>query len=100
MPCWTVREIEVDWKVANLDLLYQALAAEGLNPTKHADRVTFSGGYYVKGETTLHIEGYDEQAMKTRINKAYSAAIVQNNMRRMGWTMQKNEQGKMAFIKR
>lgn len=96
MPCYTVREVEIEWRVASMDVLFAALQAEGLNPVKYADRIQFTGGSYQKGGTSLSLI---DATLKERINRAYSAQIVRIKMKGYGWKEVKDKEGKLKFVK-
>lgn len=103
MPCDTVREVEVEWKVASMDTLFKALQADGLSPVKVNDTIQFTGGSYTKGESSLKLQLYSEQArqqLQGRVNRAYSTQIVRDKMRGYGWKEVSNKEGKLQFQKR
>lgn len=94
MPCWEVRNVEVQFKVGNIDLLKKALEKAGFRIRSANDAgITIQGINYGNatinfGQEKLVSSDFAEKAldqMANLIKRSYSAVVIDEVARRQKW---------------
>lgn len=99
MPCYTITEVKLELKNANLALLTKAIN----NIMKNAyiqlrdNGLVWSGGSYDKATGMLSVRN---EADGKLIKRAYSREIVKSQASRFGWSIKETSQFKYEIIKR
>jgi hypothetical protein len=93
MPCDTQREVTVDGKKFNIDLLAKAMKELGYKVTVEERRVNFNGGYYEQsvdgGRFTFYDRRYQlPQDKLNTIAAEYAMQVVDQEMKKNGWLEQ------------
>lgn len=99
MPCYTITEVKLELKNANLDLLTKAINKVGQNAyvQLRENGLVWNGGSYDKTTGILSVRnGADGKLVK----RAYSCEIVKSQASRFGWQCKEIGQFKYQIIKR
>lgn len=91
MPCYTVRTVSVELKIADLTVLERGLAAAGFAVRRTGDVVRATRGgvtAVIQGGQVTVTEG--NEAVIPLIKQAYSAEAVRTAAKRFGWDVTPN----------
>ena len=99
MPCYTITEVKLELKNANLDLLTKAINKVGQNAyvQLRENGLVWNGGSYDKTTGILSVRnGTDGKLVK----RAYSGEIVKAQASRFGWQYKEIKPFTYEIIKR
>ena len=98
MPCWETRSVTVDLKVANADILTEALIALNINPLRNP---LFVEEIIIEGKITW-METTQERAQEItrKIKQEYSRQSALVAARKYGWRISQKSPSKMTVTRR
>lgn len=104
MPCDTIRQVTVELKVADKQILLLGLLASGFTTRALSeDRLTFSKGLATgvidlkAGRITIQ-EGNEK--VINEIKRSYSSEVIRQSAKRFGWNLNQTEENRYVAKRR
>ncbi len=100
MPCYTVNEVSVTFKVAHVDLLRKAAESLGYDYSKIGNTVTLSSlGAVVKVDLVKGVALAQSQTLVNALKRAYSLQAVKLAARLGGWQLKAASDSKGQLVR-
>lgn len=97
MPCYTNQRVSVDAGKMNLTILTEAVKGLGWNVAPARDGILKWGVNQYDTQTGVLAVGTDEEV--NEIKRAYSEQVVKSQAARFGWSVKKQQDGKLLVMK-
>ena len=98
MPCWKVRQVTVEFKAQNVDMLEQALKASQMTYKRNGNYFTIYNGIVnidVDAQAVSYSAG--NESFVNRIKVAYSTEVVKAVAAKKNWILKQNANNKQEF---
>jgi hypothetical protein len=100
MPCFTIQRTRIELgPKTNADHLHAGLVALGLNPSRYAQGINFTGGKYDNRTGQLTLTGSNAEERGNEIRRSYMTEATKATAKRFGFQVKTTGKNKFDVIK-